>query len=356
MRAAVAAALLPLDAFAATTTAPVVAGCRVARAGRYVLSVVDAASGVSRFDLELPGRGHDVIHHARRGELIAFARRPGAFIAVADIATGLWTHRIGAAAGRHFYGHGALSGDGRWLFATENAFDTGRGVVGVYDVHAGYQRVDEFDSHGTGPHELLRLPGSDVLAVANGGLRTHPDFPREILNRDDMRPNLALLDMASGRALAIARAPHDWRQLSVRHLATDAGGRLCIGMQYQGPRDRRPPLVAFSDGDSFELAPAPPGVLERMRNYCGSVKWLDAAGCFAVTSPHEGIITTWSINDGFVAAIDVAPETSAVSAVENGRVLLAGAANALQRLRFPADVEVSRLAEDFLWDNHMLAL
>ena len=36
--------------------------------------------------------------------------------------------------GRHFFGHGVFSPDGKLLYATENDFEAARGVIGVYDV------------------------------------------------------------------------------------------------------------------------------------------------------------------------------------------------------------------------------
>ena len=49
-------------------------------------------------------------------------------------------------------------------------------------------------SGGIGPHEILRLPGARLLAIANGGIHTRPDTGREKLNLDTMRPNLTLMD------------------------------------------------------------------------------------------------------------------------------------------------------------------
>ncbi len=356
LRAALGCALLPLPGLAAATGSVNVAGCRVTRTGGYVLSLVDGASGVSRIDLELPGRGHGVLHHAGVGELLAFARRPGDFLVAADVSTGALKYLVQAARDRHYGGHGVFSGDGRWLFATENDFESGRGVIGVYDAEDCYRRVDEFDSGGTGPHELVRLPGQEVLAVANGGLRTHPDFPREILNVDSMRPNLAVLDAQNGRRLAVAEPPAALHQLSIRHLAASDDGRLCIGMQYQGPRDARPPLVAFSDGDSLEPVAPPPAVLDRMRNYCGSVAWLAAANRFAVSSPHEGLITLWSSESGFSGALDVRPDTSAICAEDGGRVLWAGGGEALQRVRHAGSVDMTSTSDGYFWDNHMIVM
>src|SRR3546814_11455586 len=61
--------------------------------------------------------------------------------------------RFDAAEGRHFYGHGVFSPDGRWLFACENDYDNARGCIGVYDAAAGYRRESELEAHAIGPNE-----------------------------------------------------------------------------------------------------------------------------------------------------------------------------------------------------------
>ena len=88
--------------------------------------------------------------------------------------------------GRHFFGHGAFSPDGRLLYATENDFDNARAVVGVYDVGSGFARIGEFGTQGVGAHELLLSPDGELLVVANGGIETHPDYGRAELNLDTM--------------------------------------------------------------------------------------------------------------------------------------------------------------------------
>src|SRR5690606_5565070 len=78
-------------------------------------------------------------------EVVAFARRPGRFALVFDPLSGEPARQIAAAEGRHFYGHGAFSRDGRWLFACENDYENARGCIGVYDATAGYRREAELD-------------------------------------------------------------------------------------------------------------------------------------------------------------------------------------------------------------------
>lgn len=343
------AAALPWPALAGAADTTRVVGCRLTVGGDYLLDLVDADSGETHWSLSLPGRGHDVVA-APGGALLAFARRPGTFIAVADTA-GAWQARIQAPAGRHFCGHGVFSADGRWLFASGTDHDRGGGVILVFDAADRYRLVDELPSHGIGPHQIAWW-SKDVLAVANGGIQIHPDFGRAGLNLDRMQPNLALVAAPSGRLLSRCEPPAALHQLSIRHLAV-AGGTCCLAMQFQGAKNRRPPLVAFSDGERLRLAPAPAAVLERMRNYCGSVTWLPGRQRFAVSSPHRGVVTLWSAGGDFDGLLELAVETSALAA-DHGGELVAGGGEWLQR---PALSAAGRLrTPGRLWDNHLAVL
>ncbi len=60
-------------------------------------------------------------------------------------------------------------------------------------------RAGEFASGGVGPHEIRRMPGSDVLVIANGGIATHPGSSRAKLNIPKMQPNLAYIEGGKSR-------------------------------------------------------------------------------------------------------------------------------------------------------------
>ena len=83
-----------------------------------------------------------------------------------------------------------FSPDGALLYATENDFDNAAGMVGIYDARAVSSAIGEFPTHGVGPHELLLLDDGATLAIANGGIETHPDFGRAKLNIATMKPSL----------------------------------------------------------------------------------------------------------------------------------------------------------------------
>lgn len=106
-------------------------------------------------------------------------------------------------------------------------------MIGVYDARAGrgYRRVGEFETGGKGPHEVLLMPGGETLCVANGGMKTHPDYGKSILNAATMRPSLAYLDRRGGRLLELRTLADEWRHLSIRHLAIDGGGQVWAGCQ-----------------------------------------------------------------------------------------------------------------------------
>src|SRR5690606_41790368 len=89
-----------------------------------------------------------------------------------------------AAQGRHFFGHGVFLPDGQRMVATENHYEAGYGVLGVYDTSPGgnFRRIGEFETGGIGPHEAVLLNDGRTVCVANGGILTHPDYGKLELN------------------------------------------------------------------------------------------------------------------------------------------------------------------------------
>lgn len=241
-----------------------------ARDGSYKL-VGLGAMGKIAFMLDLPDRGHAAAAHPDRPEAVAFARRPGTFALVLDCVNGIVTQRLQAPEGRHFYGHGAFTVDGRLLLTTENEIATGVGKIGLWRVDDGYQRLGEFTSNGIGPHEIIRLPGRDYFAVANGGIRTHPGSGRDKLNLETMEPNLTILD-AAGAILDVAHLPDDMHQNSLRHISAFEDGRVACAFQWQGdPYDAPPIAGVYTPGDGVRLADMGPEVLHGLEGYAGSV-------------------------------------------------------------------------------------
>lgn len=267
--------------------------------GGFVVAILDAAGQV--LDQQpLPSRGHGFAWARRSRRLVSFTRRPGWQMLVSTLAdTGKLNNSraIDAAPGRHFYGHGCFSANGRWLFATENHLESLVGMIGVYDTQQGFARVREFPSHGIGPHEMRLSNDGQFLLIANGGIATHPDRGqgsdkgREKLNLDTMRSNVAILTATSGELVAKLDVPDPYQRLSLRHMSEDSHGRLWLGGQYQGDAEAIVPLIMSVDlRDSAPKLAAlalPEITTVQLNHYIGSVGYHAGYQRLAFTAPKS---------------------------------------------------------------------
>ncbi len=333
---------------------PLFVGCRADAGGKHYMSGFKPR-GDARFSLPLPERGHAMAFHPVRHEMVVFARRPGRFAVVVDDEEGVALYRIDAEPGRHFYGHGAFSPDGRILFATENGYESGQGVIGLYDADDGYRRVGEYSSHGIGPHELILMPDGKTLAIANGGIRTHPDHGRAKLNLDDMTPSLAFADIADGQFIDQAVLPQ--AQLSIRHLAMLGDGRVAVAMQYEGPKMDQVPLVAIYDGAGLRTLEAPEAIQRQMRHYGGSVAVDHAGEVIAVSAPRGNCITFWDGRDGrYLTSVELRDGCGVAPTDQSGEFLLTGGEGHVVFFQ-PGANATTKVHIDGLatarWDNHL---
>ncbi|WP_018693505.1 DUF1513 domain-containing protein [Algicola sagamiensis] len=262
--------------------------------GRHFVAGFNAV-GELLCQMALPLRGHGSCPHpSKPNHALIFARRPGNLAFELDFTQGTISKEIQAADGRHFFGHGCFSHDGTKLFTTENDFDNQRGIIVVRDAHS-YEILDEFASGGIGPHECKMLPDSSMMVVANGGILTHPSKPREKLNLATMRPNLAYIDIQSGKILELIEPEH--HHLSIRHLDVSVLGDVIVGMQYQGDRQDDVPLVfqhRFGQ-KAFHYMRPPREVEIAMKQYTASLCFSKDGNQAAVTCPRGNIITFWDM-------------------------------------------------------------
>ncbi len=354
---------------------------RAAPAGRMFLSARATAgggfavsgfcpSGAPAFDLPLPGRGHAFALHPDNSIAVHFSRRPGTFALAVDLVRGRVLSAFATPPDRHFYGHGTFGPDGRLLYATENDFAAGRGVIGIYDAGKGYARIGEIPSHGIGPHEIRLLADGTTLAVANGGIATRPDLPRVKLNLPTMRPSLCYVDRRDGALLGEIRLADRFRRLGIRHLAVGPDGRVAVAMQYEGPGSRLVPLVAVhrprrgKRADRFDrplrLFRAPAAVLRAMKRYCGSVCFDSGGTVVAASAPRGNLVTFWDSETGeYLSAVPVRDGSGVAPAGPAGRFVASSGRGGA----FLVDARsgaATPIRSDFLdsgrWDNHLAAV
>lgn len=324
--------------------------------GSFAFAGFDAG-GRLRFEVALPGRAHDAAVRPGAREVVVLARRPGRFALVVDSLDGRPLHELSSAEGRHFYGHGVFSPDGRWFYTGENDYDGQRGAIGVRDAGQGYRQVGEIPSHGLCPHQLAFLPDGRTLACANGGLLTHPARGRLNLNIETMQPSLCLVDAASGELRREARLAPELHKAGTRHLAVSPQGQIAVAMQYVGAPEDAVPLLALDDGDGLVPLLPPEAVRRRQRQYAGAVAY-DAGGRYvAVSHPRGGLITLWDgaekrflgshrIADGCGLAPTARPGTFLVTAGNGELRLLDAASGEAEAFDLP---DLAARA----WDNHI---
>lgn len=327
-------------------------------AGGFGVAVLDDI-GQIQARVALPGRGHGIAVSPEGGCLAAFARRPGIFAVIVWPFSGKPLQAVTSEPGRHFYGHGCFSKDGRLLYTVENDFEAARGVIGVYDVSGSkVRRVGEFDSSGVGPHEVLLSPDGGILIVANGGIETHPGKGREKLNLETMAPSVVFLKAETGDVLAEHRLDRALHQVSLRHMALDAQGRAWVGGQYEGPADAAPPLVAvFSRDDTPVLTGIPGHLTAELQNYIGSVSAAADGSVIATSAPRGGKTLFWNAATGVFIGSQTIPDGCGIAPIDQGSFMISdgnGGMSYVAEASEPAEI-LSR-PPGFSWDNHLIAI
>ncbi|MEP0323409.1 DUF1513 domain-containing protein [Bauldia litoralis] len=347
LKAITALGVMPIATLARADGAPAFVAARMKGNADFSVAVLDHA-GTVLFSESIDGRAHDIAIAPDRSTAVVFARRPGFFALVIDLAGRRRVATFAPPEGRHFYGHGFFSADGRLLYATENDYEAERGVLGVYDVAAGYRRTGELSTQGIGPHEALLMRDGRTIAIGNGGVATHPDYDRMKLNLPTMEPSLVYLDAATGDLVDKVMLPASLHQLSIRHMAEAANGTIWFGGQYEGSQTDAVDLVGtHRPGSDPQLIAAPSTAYEGMRQYVGAVAVNDAGTRVAATSPVGGHVVIFDAETrGFVesrAIADVcgiAPDGRDFF-ISDGRGRLWQGPNLISE------------APDLAWDNHV---
>lgn len=318
--------------------------------GSFALHGLTAA-GATVFTIPLPARGHAATAHPSRPEAVAFARRPGIYAVILNCVTGAVIARLAPPDGSQFNGHGSFSQDGTTLYTSEVIGTTSEGRIGLWDATDSYRRIGSWASGGIGPHDLKRLPGSDTLVVANGGIQTDPQ-DRTKLNIDTMRPNLAYLD-TTGTIKDLIELPPEYRQNSIRHLAIADDGTVAFALQWEGdPAEHVPLLGLHKQSTAPQLCDVPEAEMFVMKGYAGSIAFDPTGQEVAITSSHGGAVQIYGRDGTFLAGI-LRPDASGIAAGQSGFLLTDG----FGAVSTIVDHTLSPITESRVsWDNHLIAL
>ncbi|NVD06822.1 DUF1513 domain-containing protein [Vibrio sp. JPW-9-11-11] len=343
LKAALLGAAYPLSACVSRTSSvakPALIGCSISGRDHFNAVVADQ-NGQPLRTIPLPERGHGVASHAALGHAVAFARRPGRYFQVFDYRSGESVKLRSADHNRHYYGHGVYSNDGQWLYATEGEASTSRGIIGVYDVLAGYDKVAEFSGFGIGPHEVIVMP-DDKLVIGVGGVHTDGRAP---LNLDTMKPSLSYLNRNGELIEQVGLGDH---KLSIRHLAHDGADTVLCGQQYRGEPDEYPALLAMHTAGAELLSlQAEPEQWARFNHYIASIAATDQ--WILATSPRGNCYGIWSKQTLKLVELAPLPDASGV-VVQGDTFKVSSGAGQVVSQRSPDQKQTHQ--SGIQWDNH----
>lgn len=326
--------------------------------GRHYLGVLNEQLETLH-SIELEWRGHGLTYERYSQQAILFARRPGNRAVVIHPDASQIIAEIETPSDRHFYGHGCFSQDGKYCFATENDYENAQGVISVWDTQ-NWQRLDEWSSGGTGPHDIHLMPDGRTLVVANGGIQTHPDYGRRKLNLDHMDSSLVYLNISSG--VICEKQTMVYPYLSLRHLHVTRRGTVAIAMQSQQPDMRRRPeeplLASHRQGEVIQPLFAPAAIQSNLQGYAADVVMSDNEDFVALTCPRANKIVTWNYasDETSITQHDLLGVSGVSMERSGGSILLSGDKGQLVKLYPKNDAFSSVSGTNVKWDNHLIAL
>jgi hypothetical protein len=195
------------------------------------------------------------------------------------------------------------------------------------------------------------MPDGNTLVVTNGGIETHPDQPRKKLNLKTMRPNLAYIDINSGKELARYQPPD--HQLSLRHLDIGVDGSVYIGAQYQGSKSAIQPLVFSHKGqNTLQAFHAETEQWYKMKQYTASLLVKDEL--LYVSCPRGSHLSFWDTANRVFIGQQGFSDVSGL-AFSDGKLLATSGKGLLKKLdktqpiTGPASINTLELR----FDNHM---
>ena len=306
-------------------------------------------------------RGHGLCQNpAKPEQVVMFSRRPGTHGIRLNTESGEIDGRFHSLNDRYMQGHGCYSADGQWLYCTESSISTGEGKITVRDANT-LEQVNEFSSYGIGPHEVKLMPDGKTLVIANGGLLTHPDSGRKVLNLDTMRSTLTYIDSRNGKL--IGEHSVDEPKASIRHLDVATNGTVAMGLQVQRKAmdsNALTPLAAIhKPGQDIQILNAPENLTRKLHDYMGSVAINNVSRIAAFTSPKGDLALFWDIDDLTLQGYHRFHDVCGLAVSQDNRYFIlsnsAGKIRQINTRTLQEKVDKRLTFQNVSWDNHMLS-
>lgn len=305
---------------------------------------------------QLPERAHAPVIHPTNTIVGIVARRPGFYIDFFDLTSQQKISRLEPTKNHHFYGHAIFTSDGTKLITQENHYPSGQGKTFIREWPS-LKVIESYSSNGIGPHEAVFL-NDDVLVIANGGQRTHPDNDRVVMNLDTMQPNLTYMSLKDGRILnTLSHVNPHHHQLSIRHLDVNKEGLVAIAFQYQGEIWEPVPLVALShiNSNEMEYLTLPEPIRIRFKQYCGSACFDSSGQVLAISTPRGGLVAYWEVKSNTFLGIKNCRDVCglAPSEVPHEFLLTSGSGHIIRHNPVTGDAALLKKHQEKHWDNHL---
>ena len=314
---------------------------------------------------DLPKRGHGLCVNRRNNQWICIDRRPGNQFYCFSADSKETITKISAPKNHHFYGHAVFSKDYQFLFLTEQHWPTGEGLISVYDSHS-FKRQGEFKSGGIGPHELVLNPEGTTLIIANGGIKTHPEYRRNKLNLETMHSNLCYHSLLNNKQQSFSFGHH---QLSLRHLCINNNQQIAVGFQYQGePFDVQPLIGLHNMNKAFQdnalqnsafitaLKPTTHKDWLKLHQYTASLCWVPGTSILSVTAPRANLVTFWDADTGQPIQFVTLRDAAGVTPISTGKVAVSqgtGEINVFTIDKKTVNLSYNKRITGIAWDNHL---
>ena len=314
-------------------------------ARRWVFAAADLSSGsVRRTDTAF--FPHGLAIHTRSPERLFVFEKIGPGACEVNLRTMEVVRPISLHEGHAFYGHGAVSADGKLLYSTETRLDDQTGRIAVRDSST-LEYLGEFPSFGDHPHDCRLVDGGRVMVVTNGGGT----------EASGHHASLAYVDVKSRKLLRRFDMPGE--SFNAGHVAVAGEAAVVVSAPRRGlPNDRSGAVSVRSPGGGLVTLAQPADVTSRMQGESLSVAVHMPGRIFGVTHPDANMVTFWTLVRPRLLKVLEMPRPRGIALSADGSRFIVSYGPQTGLVQVPAATlvpdEALRVSDTFLGGSHIV--